>query len=85
VVIKDEAKPWHTSRAGKIDGSRRCLSKNAREMLKTNPEIVQIPIPSGGSIDLVMIGRHTMISASAVRCSNPQPACRRQNLLQRYS
>jgi peptide/nickel transport system substrate-binding protein len=51
VVIKDESEALAAMRAGKIDAVDGVSFKRAQEMLKTNPEIVQIAIPSGGSID----------------------------------
>ena len=51
LIITEEAEALEAMRTGKLDAMDSISFKQAQAMKKTNPEILQIPIPSGASID----------------------------------
>jgi peptide/nickel transport system substrate-binding protein len=51
IIITDEAEALEAMRAGRLDAMDSVSFKQAQAMKKTNPEILQIPSPSGASID----------------------------------
>jgi peptide/nickel transport system substrate-binding protein len=50
-IITDEAEALEAMRTGKLDAMDSISYKKAQEIKKTNPEILQIPMPTGASID----------------------------------
>ena len=51
LIITDEAEAMEAMRTGRLDAMDSISFNKARAMQKTNPEILQIPSPSGASID----------------------------------
>ena len=51
LVIPDEAEALEAMRTGRLDAMDSISFNKAKAMQKTNPEILQIPSPSGASID----------------------------------
>jgi ABC-type transport system substrate-binding protein len=51
LIITNEAEALEAMRTGKLDAMDSISFKKAQEMKKTNPEILQIPVPTGASID----------------------------------
>ena len=51
LIIPDEAEALEAMRTGRLDAMDSISFNKARAMQKTNPEILQIPSPTGASID----------------------------------